>query len=60
MYGGFIGKDVGKGYLYREIFVKKLLLKEVIIGIYCRYVNIYILLFDDVNIKLCCVFFLFI
>lgn len=42
MYGGFIGKDVGKGYLYREIFVKKLLLKEVIIGIYCRYVYIYL------------------
>lgn len=29
LYGGFIGKDVGKGHLYREIFAKKSLPKEV-------------------------------
>lgn len=49
LYGGFIGKDVGKGHLYREIFAKKSLPKEVTTGIYCRYVNIYISSSDDVN-----------
>ncbi|XP_061173091.1 lipoxygenase homology domain-containing protein 1-like [Saccostrea echinata] len=32
LYGGFIGKDVGKGHLYREIFAKKSLPKELTTG----------------------------
>lgn len=52
LYGGFIGKDVGKGHLYREIFAKKSLPKEVTTGIYCRHVYVYISSSDDMHTEI--------